>query len=258
MRCGRVTEGEGPVPQSRAILEAEDLSFSYGGPKVWEGVSLTLLSGQMTVLLGANGAGKSTLLRCLAGWSPLDSGTVRFCGEPLRSSDRGFRRRLVLVNDTPPFYDDLTAEEHVMFVLRANRMSEREVEARRLLDRFGLQPHGAAYPSSFSRGMRYKLALVMGLALAPDLVLLDEPFGPLDVDSARLLIEDLDLAAKRGAAILLSSHQLPPSMQPDAFLVLEHGGLRVEGGASSGAEGMHITLEREAMMVGPATVEDRA
>jgi len=175
--------------QQPPILEVSHLSFRYGNSSVWGDVALALSSGQLGVLLGANGAGKSTLLRCLAGWAPPDKGEIRFRGAALRGADRSFRRRLILVNDTPPFYDDLTAAEHVRFVLRANCREDREVAAGSLLERFGLAGHVTAYPSSFSRGMRYKLALAMALALEPDLLLLDEPFGPLDPISAGAMLK---------------------------------------------------------------------
>jgi len=220
------------------VLEATDLSFSYGPSVVWRDVDVVLDPGEIAVLQGANGAGKSTLLHCLAGWCVPDTGSIRVCGTPVGGAARGIRREIALVTDTPPFFDDLTAVEHVRFVLRANRRGDRESEALELLTRFGLEDAGAAFPFSFSRGMRYKLALVMALALEPSLLLLDEPFGPLDTRSCDVLASELASASSRGAAVLLSGHQLPATLGGHSIRVLDGGTLRAsrqEVGSENGA-----------------------
>jgi len=243
--------------QHAPVLEVSGLSFSYDGPPVWAGVDFVLARGQTVVLIGANGAGKSTLLRCIAGWAPPDSGEIHLDGELLKGADRGFRRNLVLVSDAPPFYNDLTAEEHVWFVLRANRAAQREPAARALLDKFGLADHAAQLPSSFSRGMRYKLALVMALALEPAVLLLDEPFGPLDPVSARILVSELLAANARGAAVLLSGHHLPSGLSPDGYLVLEHGRLRAAERRAP-ADAAVPDDEVEELLTEPGAAEDSA
>jgi ABC-2 type transport system ATP-binding protein len=185
--------------------------------------------------VGRNGAGKSTLLRCAAGWSAPGSGSIEVLGRALRGSDRELRRQIVLVTDTPPFYDDLTGREHLTFVLRANRMESRLGEAERLLAAFGIDEAASTYPSTFSRGMRYKLALTMALALAPRLLLLDEPFGPVDPFSAQGLWTELQTAARGGAAVLFSSHQLPEGAVPDRYAVMEAGRIVAAGTAAEAA-----------------------
>lgn len=214
------------------LLRLEGVSYEYAGAKALESVSLSVRAGEIVALVGRNGAGKTTLLRCAAGWSPPTSGNVRVLGEELRYAERGLRSQMVLVTDTPPFYDDLTAREHVRFVLRANRVPTAEPIAERLLEQFGIAASANAYPSSFSRGMRYKLALVMALALRPRLLLLDEPFGPIDPVSADVLWDALRERAQDGACVLLSSHQLPRKADPDRYIVLEAGRVVGDGTAS--------------------------
>ena len=223
------------IEAQTSTLMMRGVSFSYAQAPVLRDVSLTVEAGEIAVLIGRNGAGKSTLLRCAAGWSLPRQGQVEVLGQPLRESDRLLRRELVLVTDTPPFYDDLTARDHVTFVLRANRLGQRETEAERLLDAFGLGNAADAYPSTFSRGMRYKLALVLALALRPRLLLLDEPFGPIDPVSARELWLELRALASAGGSVLLSSHQLPEGAAPDRFFVLD-GGTIVDEGPWAGLE----------------------
>ncbi|MBN2404932.1 MAG: ABC transporter ATP-binding protein [Coriobacteriia bacterium] len=229
-----------PTP---ALLALSDVEYEYTGALVLRGVTLDVEPGEIVALIGRNGAGKSTLLRCAAGWSAPSKGTVHVTGEELRYADRELRSQLVLVTDTPPFYDDLSAREHIKFVLRANRLQEREAEAERLLTDFGIADAADAYPSTFSRGMRYKLALVMALALQPKLLLLDEPFGPIDPVSASELWTALRAASARGSGVLLSSHQLPEGAMPDRYVVLEDGRVLASGSAQELAEkGMSATL----------------
>ena len=210
-------------------LAMRGVAFSYAQAKVLRDVNLSVAAGEIAVLIGRNGAGKSTLLRCAAGWSSPREGRVEVLGQPFGEADRQLRRELVLVTDTPPFYDDLTAREHVGFVLRANHLGQHETEAERLLHAFGLGDAADAYPSTFSRGMRYKLALVLALALRPRLLLLDEPFGPIDPVSAGELWLELRALASTGGSVLLSSHQLPEDAAPDRFFVLDGGTIVDEG-----------------------------
>jgi len=210
-------------------LAMRGVAFSYAQATVLRDVNLSVTAGEIAVLIGRNGAGKSTLLRCAAGWSSPREGRVEVLGQSFDEAERHLRRELVLVTDTPPFYDDLTARDHVTFVLRANRLGQRETEAERLLDAFGLGDAADAYPSTFSRGMRYKLALVLALALRPRLLLLDEPFGPIDPVSARELWLELRALVSGGGSVLLSSHQLPEGAAPDRFFVLDGGTIVDEG-----------------------------
>lgn len=209
-----------------ASLEVRDLGFGYGEVRVWEGVSFSLEPGQVAFLVGPNGSGKSTLFRCLAGWLPPDEGEVVVCGEPFDGRARLEPGRLAFVPDVPVFYDDLTAAEHLEFVLAANRALDRRPRAEGLLERFGLVGRERLLPSSYSRGMREKLALVLALALSPRVLLLDEPHGPLDHDAALVLSEEVAMAAADGTAVLLSCHHDVPGLEADVLLELRDGALR--------------------------------
>lgn len=212
-----------------ASLEVRDLGFGYGDIPVWEGVSFSLEAGQVAFLVGPNGSGKSTLFRCLAGWLAPDEGEVLVCGRPFDGRTRLSAGELAYVPDVPVFYDDLTAVEHLEFVLAANSSLDRRPRAQELLERFGLDGHERLLPASYSRGMREKLALVLALALSPRVLLLDEPHGPLDRDAALALSEELALAAGEGTAVLLSCHHDVPGLAADLTLELGDGSLRLAG-----------------------------
>lgn len=209
------------------VLRAEGLGYRYGKTDVFGGASFGLRAGEVAFLTGPNGAGKSTLLRCLAGWDAPVEGRVELCGARFDGSDRAQRSLLAFVPDVPSFYDDLTAGEHIRFVRQANRLAADDDPSERLMARFGLDGQLDQLPSSYSRGMRQKLALVLAFARAPRLLLLDEPYGPLDPDAAAVLSSLVEEARAAGAAVLASCHHDVPNLAPDVLLRLEGGRLDV-------------------------------
>lgn len=200
------------------VLDVQNLSHSYGGMPVWENVTFSVEAGQVALLAGPNGSGKTTLLKCVAGWIAPTSGTVSVSP----GSSRVVR---AFVGDTPAFYDDFTAREHIELLVKAGRMPERMDYAQTLLESFGLARYLDQYPSSYSRGMRQKLALVLALTIHPRLLLLDEPYAVLDRESSALVDDELSRIAADGTAVLMSSHMRPPGLSPDHTLYLRDGRL---------------------------------
>ncbi len=212
--------------RSVPLLSALDLRYRYGAFEALRGVSLNLGAGELVALVGRNGAGKSTLLRCLAGWYQVEAGSVR--SGPAQNAAPC---RVVLVPDTPSFYAELTAWEHLQFISQLHGRVSWQAEAGQLLKALGLKGHERAYASSFSRGMQYKLALAVALLSRPEVLLLDEPFGPLDALSSEALYGELRRFAAEGRAVLVSAHQMPQAVAPDRFLLLENGELLVDAAA---------------------------
>lgn len=233
-RAGTAAQaGSGP-----AVLAVDGLSFGYGRGNVWEDVGFELRAGELALLVGPNGAGKSTLLRCLAGWSQPRTGAVELCGVPLSRATLAERSRMAFVSDVPSFYDDLTADEHLELIARANRWDDaRWDEADRLLEAFGIARFGDQYPQSYSRGMREKLALALALATRPRALLLDEPTGPLDPASAAVLERELARAQQRGCAIVMSCHHPLGALRPTCVLKLDESRLRALPGGAAGEPG---------------------
>lgn len=212
---------------SENILEARNLSCSYGSTEVIIEANFAFKPGALIVVAGANGSGKTTLFRCLAGWSHAKSGEVIFRGQSLRKLRRQQKSDIAFVPDMPSFYDDLTAEEHLQFVLSANSRKEDYSEAESLLRDFGLYEYRKQFPSSYSRGMRQKLALVIALSLKPKLLLLDEPYGPLDYATSKQLSQQIQAIVGKGTTVAVSCHQQVPELKPDYFLLIQDRSVRL-------------------------------
>lgn len=210
-------------------LVVHSLHYRYGHSPALEDISLMVTRGELVALVGRNGAGKSTLLRCIAGWTRPTQGEVFLQGRDIYPNERWTRQHIALIPDTPPFYEALTAWEHVQMVAQLHRLDQWEDDAEKLFARFGLWSNRDAFPFMYSRGMRYKLALCLALLLKPALLLLDEPLGPLDPLSAGYLWGEFGRYRDQGMSILLSSHQMPYAVQPDRYLVMEQGRLLCQG-----------------------------
>jgi ABC-2 type transport system ATP-binding protein len=230
----------GPEEYAGPLLKLDGVSYKYGSFHALNKATFEVGSGQLVALVGRNGAGKSTLLRCIAGWTRASEGEIHILGRPIVQNERFVREHVALLPDTPPFYDELTAWEHLQFVAQAHGWYNWEDEAEDLLSRYGLRSNRDAFPFAFSRGMRYKLALCMALLIEPRVLLMDEPLGPLDPVSADELWIQLNRHRNDGMTILLSSHQLPQEAHPDRYLIMEQGEIIADGSPDELRKGLKI------------------
>jgi ABC-type multidrug transport system ATPase subunit len=186
-------------------LAASALVKEYGGARALGPLDLTVHAGELVALVGHNGAGKSTLLRLAAGLLDRSSGELTVCGH--RPGTLDARREVSFVPDTPVLYEDVGAGELVEYVARLHDPAGWQERATRALARLGLEDRVDQLPGQLSRGLRQRLALALGLARPFSLLLLDEPFGPLDAAGAEVVAALLAEHAAAGAAVVVSSHQ---------------------------------------------------
>jgi ABC-2 type transport system ATP-binding protein len=192
-----------------ASLKVNEISKKYQAFQALSSTSFTLKGGEVTILSGPNGSGKSTLLSCLSGLIRPSSGSVIVSGFDLYHDEVEARRRMVFVPDVPRFYLELTAWEHLQFIAFANAAGKGfEERAEVLLRQLGLWAARDLYPHNFSRGMRLKLGLALALIRPFEVLLLDEPTSALDVEGVELLVTEIRQQRDRGAAVLLSTHDL--------------------------------------------------
>ncbi len=185
-----------------------DLTKLYHGSRVVDRVSLEVGNGELFVLLGASGSGKSTILRLIAGLSRADSGTIQLHGRDV-TSERPQTRGVGLVFQNYSIFRHMSVAENVEFGLkiRGTPTAERVRRREELLDLIGLGGLGNRYADQLSGGQQQRVALARALAYEPSILLLDEPFGALDVKIRAQLRQSLkEVQQKLGVTTILVTH----------------------------------------------------
>jgi heme ABC exporter ATP-binding subunit CcmA len=183
-------------------------------------ISVELKPGRCYVLLGENGAGKSTLLRILAGLLRPSFGTVRVFGdyEPHEA-----RERIGYMSHAAMLYDELTAEENLRYF--ASLYPDRDCLApAEALRQVGLDPELDRILGQYSQGMRQRTSLARVLLSVPELLLLDEPFSNMDVESAHQMVELLAGFRHSNRTIVLTTHQRELAAPIADFVLTLHAG----------------------------------
>jgi heme ABC exporter ATP-binding subunit CcmA len=187
-------------------LELAGVSRHYGRRRALHDVSLTCRAGEVVALVGPNGAGKSTLLAVVSTLLVPTAGQVRYGEHTAASGRSALRRRLGWLGHDLQLYSELTARENLRFFAALMDVAHSEDRVNEALAAARLESRADDLVSSYSRGMRQRLALERALINNPRLVLLDEPFTGLDGASAELLRERLCALAAGGCLVLFATH----------------------------------------------------
>ena len=204
------------------LLDLRNLGCGYQQQSVVQDISLHLNAGDIGCLLGPSGCGKTTTLRAIAGFEPLQTGSITLAGEQI--SRPGFtlapeKRRIGMVFQDYALFPHLTVAENIAFGIRELR--ERSSVVAEMLELVNLQALAERYPHELSGGQQQRVALARALAPEPRLLLLDEPFSNLDVTLRRRLSTEVrDILKARGTSAILVTHD-----QEEAFAVCDQVGV---------------------------------
>ena len=192
------------------MLEIQNLFKSYRGIPAVEDVSFRVASGEVVGFLGPNGAGKSTTVKIITGLLRQDDGCVLFKGRDIREDMVSFRATFGYVPEDAHLYTYLTGLEYLQLVGRLRGLPEALIESKAmsLLRLFHLDSWEYSPISLYSKGMRQRVLIASALLHDPKLLIFDEPLSGMDVVSARLFKDLLDLLAAEGKAVLYISHVL--------------------------------------------------
>jgi len=206
-------------------IEVRNIHKQFGDFTALHDVSLSFPDGELTALLGPSGCGKTTLLRTIAGLARADSGQVLLDGQD--ATDRHVRERQVgFVFQHYVLFKHMTVFDNIAFGLRRWNKPERRERVAQLLELVGLQDTAQRWPHELSGGQQQRVALARTLAPRPELLLLDEPFSNLDVDTReRLAFEVRDILQATGHTALLVTHN-----QAEAFALADRIGVMRNGG----------------------------
>ena len=187
-----------------------------------DSVSFRVEAGEFVCLLGPNGCGKTTLLRIVGGIESASRGTVLLDGLPVQA-DRRHQRHVGVVFQEDRLLPWLSLRDNVTLVLRPLGLdgAEREARAARYLKLAGLQGFEDYYPGRVSGGMRQRAAIARALAIEPDVLLMDEPFGALDAQNRRIMQQEVRrIWAETGRTILFVTHSIEEAVAIGTTLIM--------------------------------------
>ena len=212
------------------VLVADQASKAYADLVALEPLDLQISAGTMVALVGHNGSGKSTLLRLAAGLLELTEGEITIAGSPAGSSDA--RAALSFLPDEPVLYDDLSVREHLAYVAALHGVHASGEDFDELIERVGLTARADDLPARFSRGLRQKTSIALGVVRPFDLLMVDEPFVGLDAPGKNALLGILDELHGHGKAIVVATHDPGFVERVDRCIALHDGAVVHDGPAT--------------------------
>jgi ABC-2 type transport system ATP-binding protein len=218
------------TPASSAVsynaIEVENLTKYYSNVLAVDHINFVVHQGEVFGFLGPNGAGKTTTQRMLTTLLEPTEGRILLNGHDLAHDAHAAKRKMGLVPEESNVYDELTAWDNLMFTAQLYRMprSERVERARDLLEIFGLWEKRDVKVADFSKGMRRRLSIAMGILHRPALLFLDEPTSGLDAQSTRMIRTLVRQLNAEGTTIFLTTHQIEEANQLcDRVAIIDRG-----------------------------------
>ncbi len=215
------------------MLKIEHLTRQYPGTE--KGIfdlSLHVFPGDLYAFIGHNGAGKTTTLKAIAGIHAPDAGEITVDGVKLSEDPMECRRRMAYIPDNPDLYSYLTGNQYLDFVADVFDISDGDRRERitKYADAFELSASLGDLISSYSHGMKQKLAIISAFLHEPRLLILDEPFVGLDPFAAARLKEMMRALCAAGGAVFFSTHVLEVAEKLcNKVAVIKNGRLVVAG-----------------------------
>ena len=215
------------------MLEIKNLTKIYkGGKTAVDNLSLAVRAGDIYGFIGHNGAGKTTTIKAVVGIHDFDKGEIRVDGKDVRTQSLACKKAMAYIPDNPDIYEYLTGIQYLNFLADIYQVpgKAREERIRREAEDFGIYSVLGDLVSTYSHGMRQKLALTGALIHEPKLLVLDEPFVGLDPEASLLLKRKMHAFCEKGSAIFFSTHVLEVAEKLcNRIAVISKGCLVAEG-----------------------------
>jgi len=214
------------------MLKIEHLTKKYGDKTAVDNLSLHIKKGMIYGFIGHNGAGKTTTIKSCCGILKFDNGEIYIDGVSIKEDPLGCKRKLAYIPDNPYLYEFLSGIKYLNFVADIFDVpkTEREERIKKYADLFELTDDLAQPISSYSRGMKQKLAIISALIHDPKLVIMDEPFVGLDPKATHYLKNIMRKICDNGGAIFFSTHVLEVAEKLcDEVAIIRKGKLVISG-----------------------------
>lgn len=215
------------------MVEIRNLSKTYTkGKKAVDDVSLIIGSGEIFAFIGHNGAGKTTTIKCIVGILDFEMGEIFIDGLSIKKNPLECKKKTAYIPDNPDIYESLTGIQYLNFISDIYQISkaERSEGIKKYADMFEITKNLGDIISSYSHGMKQKLALISALIRKPKLLILDEPFVGLDPKASYQVKEVMKEMCKEGTSIFFSTHVLEVAEKLcNKVAIIKNGKIIAEG-----------------------------
>ena len=221
------------------MLKIDHFTKTYGEKKAVDDLTLHIQRGEIYGFIGHNGAGKTTTLKSVAGIMQFDSGEILIDGTSIQKDPIGCKKKMAYIPDNPDLYEFMTGMQYLNFVgdifaIPADRRKQRIQE---LADTFELTGDLNQPISTYSHGMKQKLAIISAWLHEPKLILMDEPFVGLDPKASHILKGMMREVCNRGGAIFFSTHVLEVAEKLCDKIAIIKGGKLIRSGTMEEVKG---------------------
>ena len=221
------------------MLRIEHLTKKYGEKKAVDDLNLHIEKGEIYGFIGHNGAGKTTTLKSVAGILKFDEGDILIDGKSIKKEPIACKKIMAYIPDNPDLYEYMTGIQYLNFIADIFEVSanDRKERIRKYGDMLELTDDLASSISSYSHGMKQKLAIISALVHEPKLILLDEPFVGLDPKAAHLLKQLMREMCDNGSSIFFSTHVLEVAERLCDKVAIIRGGKLIKHGTMEEVKG---------------------
>lgn len=208
------------------VLDVLNLCKSYGNHLVLDDISFSIRENEIVGFIGPNGAGKSTLMKCLCGLIHMDSGNVTICGHDIQSQREKALSHQASLIESPGLFFNMTGYENLEIFASLKNVSQDKLQ--QMADYTRIGDYLKKPVSSYSLGMKQRLALSIALLSSPQFLMLDEPMNGLDPSGVFELRKELrKMVDEQGMSLLISSHQLNEIEKiADRIIYIENGKIK--------------------------------
>lgn len=215
------------------MLEINNLKKIYKGGKIAvNGLSLKVDGGDIYGFIGHNGAGKSTTIKCIVGILDFEEGDIYIDGKSIKKEPLECKKTFAYLPDNPDLYDYMTGMQYLEFIGNVFKIPQNEMKSsiNKYADAFEIVGNLGDLISSYSHGMKQKLAIISALIHKPKIIVMDEPFVGLDPKAAYVLKCEMREICNAGGAIFFSTHVLDVAQKLcNKIAIIKDGKLIVSG-----------------------------
>jgi ABC-type polar amino acid transport system ATPase subunit len=218
-----------------AALELAGVRKAWGDVEALRGVSLTIEQGELVAIAGPSGSGKSTMLRCVNGLESVDSGEVRFDGQPVTTGKAlsSLRAQIGFVFQQFHLFPHMTVLQNITLApvkVKGIAADQARATAGELLERVGIAEKADQFPADLSGGQQQRVAIARALAMDPKLMLFDEPTSALDPEMIREVLDVMRDLARDGMTMAVVTHEMGFAREVcDRIVFIDDGHIVEEG-----------------------------